>query len=180
MRRKKSIKKYKIAKNINYKIKGSKPIFVTSLGNLPQNYIPELKLRYNKGKLGTAQVTSSKHAADFLRTIFSKNTIELQEQFIVLYLNKQNQIIGYYKHTIGAIDGTIVDPRIVFSTALKSLSSAIILCHNHPSGALKASNEDIKLTGKIKEGARLLDINLLDHIILTRNGYFSFTDEGLL
>jgi DNA repair protein RadC len=80
----------------------------------------------------------------------------------------------------GGISGTVVDIRIILKQAIESLASSIILCHNHPSGNLKPSNEDILLTRKCKDAALLLDIKLLDHLIFNENKYFSFCDEGML
>ena len=84
------------------------------------------------------------------------------------------------KNRFGSVSGTVVDPKLVFSVALKSMASFIILGHNHPSGNLKPSNADIDLTKKLKEGGKLLDLLILDHIILSRRGYYSFVDEGLI
>lgn len=80
----------------------------------------------------------------------------------------------------GGLDGTVADLRIIFAIALKSLSTSIVVAHNHPSGNKKPSAADTKLTKKIKDAGELLDIQLLDHLILVENGYFSFADEGLL
>jgi DNA repair protein RadC len=158
-----------------------KGTLIFGLGLIPKEGIPEIKIRYNRTKkpfLG--KVTNSKDSYEFLKKVFDKRILQLQESFIVLYLNRSNQILGYYKHSLGGIAGTVADPRIIFATALASASSGIILSHNHPSGNLTASQADLDLTRKIKGGGKLLEIQLLDHVIVTKTGYFSFADEGLL
>jgi len=112
--------------------------------------------------------------------IFPQDTICLQEQFIVLYLNRANKVIGSYQLSKGGITGTIADVRLILSVALKTLATGLILAHNHPSGNLTPSDSDINLTKKIKQSAKLMDIELLDHIIISNEGYFSFIDDGIL
>ncbi|MFZ6009519.1 MAG: JAB domain-containing protein [Bacteroidota bacterium] len=158
-----------------------KETIVFGLGLIPKEGIPEIKIRYNRSsKVFLGKITHSKDSYEFLKKIFDKNTIQLQESFVVLYLNRANQILGYYKHSVGGIAGTVADPRIIFATGVASASSGIILSHNHPSGNLTPSQADIDLTRKIKEGGRLLEIQLLDHLIVTKAGYYSFADEGLI
>jgi DNA repair protein RadC len=151
------------------------------LGKIPELNIPELAVSYTRShQQRFGRISSSKDAANIIKEIFPKNEIELQEQFIVLYLNQANEIIGYYRHSKGAINATIADPRIILAAALKSLCVAMIIAHNHPSGNLKPSRADEELTVKIKEAAKFMDIRLLDHLIVTKDGYYSFADEGLL
>jgi len=102
------------------------------------------------------------------------------EVFLVLYLNRANKVIGQKIHSVGGIAGTIVDVRLLFREALMMEASALILGHNHPSGNKNPSRSDIVLTKKIKDAGALMEIQLLDHIIVTPNAYFSFTDAGLL
>ncbi len=102
------------------------------------------------------------------------------EEFWVLYLNKANKVIAKEQISRGGIAGTVADARIIFKKGLELLTSGIILVHNHPSGNLKASKADLQLTRKIKEGAQLLDMLVLDHVIVTDSGYLSFADEGML
>ncbi|MCK0135549.1 MULTISPECIES: JAB domain-containing protein [Arenibacter] len=123
----------------------------------------------------------SQDAANILFDQWNKNTIALQECFKVVLLNNSNKVKGILNLSQGGITGTLVDVRILFAAVLKSLSVAIILCHNHPSGKLKASEADIQLTDKIKKAAALLDIKVLDHLIIAPDGqYFSFSDNGLI
>ena len=149
-------------------------------GQFKPNLIPEIKLSYNKGKRVLGNVKSSKDAANFIRSQYRRGSIEAQEFFNVIYLDRKNSVIGYYRHSKGGIAGTVADPRIIFAIALKSLSSGIIIAHNHPSGTLKPSSSDINLTRKIKQIGDLHEISLLDHLIVTKESYFSFSDEGIL
>ena len=102
------------------------------------------------------------------------------EEFWVLFLNRSNIVMKKERISIGGISGTVVDSRIIFKKAMDLLSSSIILVHNHPSGNLNPSKADIKVTNRLKEGGKLLDIHVLDHLIVTETGYYSFADEGIL
>lgn len=156
-----------------------KETIVFALGQIPQEGVPEIKITYKKtnrsflGKIG-----SSSDVAAFIRSIFEN--LELQESFMVLYLNQAHNIIGYYRHTIGAINATIADIRLIMATALTSASVAMIISHNHPSGNTKPSEPDIQLTKKIDEASKLFEIKLLDHCIVTKSSHYSFADEGML
>ena len=125
------------------------------------------------------RISSSEDVAVFIRRTF-KNDIELQEQMIVLYLNQSNNIIGYYKHSKGAITATVADIRIILAVALKAASVSMICSHNHPSGSTKSSKADDELTTKLKAAASLMDIKLLDHVIVTKDSYYSYSDSGML
>ncbi len=102
------------------------------------------------------------------------------EEFFIMLLNRSNVVTKKEQVSRGGMNSTIVDPKIVFKIAVSNGASGIILAHNHPSGAVKPSEQDIRLTKKLKEGADVLDIALLDHIIVGANTYFSFADEGLV
>ena len=102
------------------------------------------------------------------------------EEFWILLVNRANKIIGKFQISQGGVSGTVADPKRIFQLALENLASGIILCHNHPSGNVQPSQQDIKLTRKINEGAKLLEINLLDHIILGDENYYSFADNGMM
>ncbi len=129
---------------------------------------------------GGIKITSSYETYSELKRIWNDD-IDLRERFIVLYLNRQNQIHGFYTVGIGGIAGVSVDVKLAILPALRSMSSGIILAHNHPSGNLNPSQADKQVTKKIKEAAKLFDIVVLDHLILTPdNGYYSFADEGLI
>lgn len=142
-----------------------------------QNQIAKIKVSYStKVKPSDrVKITNSQDAYNLFREIWS-DQIELREEFMALYLNRANHVIGWFRVSIGGTSGTVVDPKIIFSVALKCMAHGIILCHNHPSGNLKPSEADIKLTKKIGKGCELFDISLLDHIILTTENYLSMTD----
>jgi len=114
-----------------------------------------------------------------LRSIWSDH-LELREEFYILLLNRANHVLGWFPVSKGGSAATIVDPKLIFSIALKCNAHGIILAHNHPSGNLKPSDADIQLTQNIKNGGILLEINILDHIIITSESYFSFADDGKL
>lgn len=123
------------------------------------------------------QVNESRDIAQFLKTRLQDLSFEV---FAVLYLNRANRIINFEIISQGGITGTVADPRIILKKALENEAVSLILCHNHPSGNLKPSRADELLTNKIKEAALLLDIRVLDHIIVSDRGYYSFADEGQL
>ena len=132
-----------------------------------------------KDKIETTNICSSREVSEFAKRIFPVDTT-YREAMICLFLNRANKIIGYATMSIGGTSGTMCDPKMIFQHALLSNASSIILVHNHPSGQLKPSNEDLKLTKKIKDGGNFLDIKLLDHLIITEESYYSFADEGTL
>src|SRR3990170_6054261 len=103
----------------------------------------------------------------FLDVIGGDDLLELQEEFKIMLLNRYNKVIGIFTVSSGGIAGTVADPKLIFGCALKAAASGIILAHNHPSGNLTASQADIDLTRKFKEAGKLLDIQVLDHIIIT-------------
>jgi DNA repair protein RadC len=144
--------------------------------------VSEVKLTYQCRipKSQRPNVSTSQDAFNIFWTNWSPD-IELCEEFLMLILNQRNDVIGMGKVSQGGLAGTVVDMRILFSLAITSLASAIILGHNHPSGNIKPSNSDIKLTEKIKASGEVLDIRILDHLILSPDkSYFSFADEGLM
>jgi len=102
------------------------------------------------------------------------------EEFWVLFLNRNNRIIKLENMSKGGVAGTVVDPRIIFKCAIEKLSCSLILIHNHPSGNLKPSRQDIEITKKMVESGKFLEIKVLDHLIISNGGYFSFADEGLI
>ncbi|MBK9939649.1 MAG: DNA repair protein RadC [Chitinophagaceae bacterium] len=122
-------------------------------------------------------VSSSDDIAHFLQ---AKLKDYRHEVFAVLFLNRANKINHFEIISEGGITGTVADPRVILRKALEEDAVNIILCHNHPSGSLKPSRADEQLTAKIKEAARYLDITVLDHIIVSEDGYYSFADEGLI
>lgn len=122
-------------------------------------------------------IRCSEDSYNFLRPFFA----DLQhEEFYVLFLNRANSILAYEQLSKGGISGTVADGKIIFSKALEHKACAIILAHNHPSEQLRPSESDIKLTKSLVKFGRLIDIQVLDHLIITANNYFSFVDEGIL
>lgn len=144
--------------------------------------VSEIKVSYQpKFKASERpKINQSKDAYNILFNNWDQGRIEMNEQFCILLLNRANKVIGMTEISSGGFSGTFVDPKLVFGIALKSCASGIILCHNHPSSNLKPSQADISLTRRLVEAGKLLDLLILDHIILTKRGYFSFGDEGLL
>jgi DNA repair protein RadC len=137
----------------------------------------ELGTRRNTEENHKTIITHSSDVANYLR---AKLQHKNHEVFVAVYMNRSNRIRHHEVISTGGITGTVADPRIILKRALEHDATAIILCHNHPSGSLKPSKADEDLTYKIKEAARYFDIQILDHIIVSDEGYYSFADEGLL
>lgn len=148
-----------------------------------QNKVAEVRLTY-KSKVKPSdrlQVKQSKDAYDIFFSRWNLDTIEHVEEFKILLLNRSNKVLGTAPISLGGTSGTVTDVKIILQYALKINAQGIIICHNHPSGALNPSESDTKITHKISEAAKLLDIQLLDHIIITpHEGYYSFADNGIL
>jgi DNA repair protein RadC len=144
--------------------------------------IAEVELVYKSNVKASLRplLTSSKDVYELLLQTWDKNKIELQEQFKILLLNRASRVVGIFEVSTGGVAGTVADPKLIFMAALKSNSCSIILAHSHPSGNLKPSKADEELTKKIKMGGKFLEISVLDHLIITIDGYYSFADEGLL
>lgn len=123
------------------------------------------------------KITGSKDAADFFQPLLGDLN---HEEFWIMLLDRGNKIIDSFMISQGGISGTVIDVRIIMKPAIEKLASAIILCHNHPSGTMQASDADLKITRKISDAAKLMDISVLDHIIIGQNTYLSFADEGIL
>lgn len=128
-----------------------------------------------------SKFTSSNQVAEYFRqNIFHPGTIGVSESFWILTLNQQNAVVGMAKISDGGITGTVVDPILVAKYAIETLAKSIIMAHNHPSGQLNPSQQDLFITDKIKNGLALFDIRVLDHLIITEDKFFSFADEGKL
>ena len=124
------------------------------------------------------KVRCSQDADALLRKVFP--SLEHVEYFYIICLNRANQVLGFHQVSKGGISGTVTDVRVIFQVAIKTSSSGLILAHNHPSGNTQPSDADLKITRKIKEAGALLDISVLDHLVLTEEGYLSFADENLM
>jgi DNA repair protein RadC len=143
--------------------------------------IKEIDISYSYGqtKAKRKYIKSSLDAKNIFLSCIDK-TIEHRESFLLLILNNSNEILGIKKISEGGLTATIVDVRLIFQTILKANGTAFIVCHNHPSGKLQPSQADKNITQKIKQGANLLDLTLLDHLILTKDEVLSFADENIL
>lgn len=138
----------------------------------------ELGRRRNQSEaLENGQIKGSKDAANYLRPEIGDLS---HEEFWVLFLNRQNKIIDKQKLSQGGMTGTVIDVRLVLKSALEKHATSLIFCHNHPSGNLEPSDADKKITRQLKEAAALMEIPVIDHLIVTQSGFFSFADEGLL
>lgn len=126
------------------------------------------------------KISSSKDAYDIVLSKWNLDKINLLEEFKILLLNRGNRVLGFVNISQGGMTGTIADPKLIFVAPLKAAASYIILVHNHPSEQLKPSGEDIRLTKKLVEAGKLLDILVVDHLVITKDGYYSFCDEGLI
>lgn len=135
------------------------------------------KRKKNQDKVLKTTITSSKIAYEEISSFLSDLN---HEEFWVLYLNRKNEVLKKENISKGGIHGTIADSKIIFKNAIENLASAIILCHNHPSGNLTPSKSDIDLTKKLVEIGKLMETPVLDHLIIGENNYFSFADENLI
>jgi len=138
-----------------------------------------LELKRVPTDIQCAKIQSSQDGVDFIRQFYFDD-LEIYESFFILLLNRANNTIAYAKISQGGVVGTVVDPKILCKYVVESLASSVILAHNHPSGNKQPSDSDRMLTKKIAEALKLLDSTVLDHVILTKDSYFSFADEGLL
>lgn len=144
--------------------------------------VAEVELVY-RTKIKPSQrpkITCSRDCYEVLKTVYDTDTLELMEQSKVLLLNHANRVLGVYQICIGNLDNVIMDFRRIFAAALKANAAGIIVSHNHPSGKLKPSPSDLAFTRRLKEAGNLLDIQVLDHVILSSEGYLSLADEGEL
>jgi DNA repair protein RadC len=146
------------------------------------NKVAEIQITY-KPLLPASQrpqIFSSNDAEQIFRKVLDNNLMAIKEEAAILFLNRSNRVIGAYNISSGGITGTVVDIRLILGIALKALACNLILAHTHPSGELKPSQADLDLTKRIKESAKLMEISLLDHLIISTESYFSFADEGVL
>ena len=142
--------------------------------------VGEVELSYKSKFKNLHKIVSSEDAYRYLLPTYKEGTICYKEYFKVLFLNQANQVLGYTLISEGGITETSVDVRVILQAALLTNSVALVLAHNHPSGNLRPSRQDMDITKQVKEAARLMRISVLDHLILTDAGYYSFADEGEL
>lgn len=143
--------------------------------------LSEISINYKPFKQlsSLSSIVTSKNAEVHFKEVWSDKIQYVEESYIML-LNRANKPLGFSKISIGGTTGTVVDTKIIFQTALKANANSLILCHNHPSGNLKPSDADVKITKAIKEAGKIMEIPLIDHLIITAEGYYSFADEGML
>lgn len=150
-------------------------------------HLAELKVSYRRRKpLDRRQVTlpwvilSPCTAEKYLRSVWNLDTLELVEEFVIVCLNNGREVLGWVKVASGGLSSAPVDPRLVFGVALQAASSSLILAHNHPGGQLQPSAEDRIVTKRLKDAGSILGIEVADHIILTKDGAYSFMEHGIL
>lgn len=141
--------------------------------------VSEIKLVYKTKifAIDRPKINSSKDAYKILIESWDKDHIELMEEFKIMLLNRTNRVLGIVPLSSGGGYGTVVDIRYIFLAAIKTNATSIILCHNHPSGDLHPSKNDDLLTDKIRKGGDLLEIKLFDHLVISKDGYFSYADK---
>ncbi len=144
------------------------------------NIVNEIKLSYSRKGNCERSISSSVDAVDVFRAHFDAEEMDYRESFFALYLDQANKVLGIKKISECGISSTLVDVRIIMQAALLCNASGMIVSHNHPSGNLKPSSADIKMTAEIGEAAKILKMSLLDHVILTSESHFSFADDGII
>ncbi len=149
--------------------------------------LAELKVSYRRGRPKDNRqekmpfvIASPMSCEKYLRSVWDDDTIELREEFVLVCLNSANEVLGWVKLHTGGLNHSPVDLRLVLAVALQTASSAVIIAHNHPSGSLKPSPEDKAITDRLKQAGALIGLRVLDHIILTRDGCFSFNENNML
>ncbi|MBV2166397.1 MAG: JAB domain-containing protein [Kaistella sp.] len=142
--------------------------------------VAEIQVSYNPSKVFNFKIEDSRKSFELILQKWEQDRIEMQEEVKVLLLNRNNKVLGIYALAKGGITSCVVDVRIILAIALKTLATGIILVHNHPSGNLNPSNDDRKITAQLNSSCKLMGITLVDHLIITKEDYFSFADEGLL
>jgi DNA repair protein RadC len=148
-----------------------------------QPTVSEVQLIYkNKVKASDRiKITCSRDAQKIFMENWNPETIDFLEEFKMILLNRSNAVLGIFPISKGGLSGTVTDVRLVYQAAIKANACGTIICHNHPSGNINPSESDNRITEKIKSAGNLLDIQLLDHLIITTDGdYFSYADSGLI
>jgi DNA repair protein RadC len=143
------------------------------------SYMEKISLKKEKSDFKRSKIGDSFSAFETIKQFYFDD-LEIFESFFILLLNRSNTTIGYAKISQGGVAGTSVDPKLIAKYALEGLASSVILAHNHPSGNLLPSEQDKGLTKKLKDGLELLDITVMDHLILSKDAYYSFADENLI
>jgi DNA repair protein RadC len=142
--------------------------------------VAEIEISYKPTITDHTVITSSYQAYELINSLWNKETINLQEQFAALFFNQSKKMIGWRVISTGTMTKCIVDIKLLVSLALHCMATHVVIVHNHPSGNLKTSDSDETITKTIKDALKLIDVQLQDHFIISENGYYSFSDEGLL
>lgn len=148
------------------------PMF--QLAEIQVSYYPKFKAN------DRPKISNSQDAYDVFLSKWDMGQINLREQFYMLVLNKANRVIGISEISKGGVAGTVADPKLIFGIALKSCGSFLVFAHNHPSQNLQPSAQDLAITKRFVEAGKLLDVEVIDHLIITEDKYYSFGDEGLI
>jgi DNA repair protein RadC len=160
-----------------------KEIIVAGIGKLStlKNLVPEVKLRVTRGKKSVNNiVTDASTSAEIFKRFIGKNKIETQELVAVAYLDVSNKVLGVYVHSVGSISSATVDVRLILAGALQMGAVGLIICHNHPSGNLKPSDADKQVTKQLIKACDYHNIRVLDHVIISKESFYSFAQNGLL
>ena len=142
--------------------------------------LAEISVSYSTKKNNKIKVINCRDTFELILSNWNLEIIEFQEECKIILINRANLVLGIYELSKGGISGTVVDIRIILSVALKCNASGIILVHNHPSGNLQPSESDRKITRKLKDACNLFEISLIDHFIISRTNFFSFTQDGFI
>lgn len=146
-----------------------------------ETIVNEVKVTYRKKYVSNQTIHSSNESWKLFKTVFNTDTIELLEEMNVILLDKANHPIGVFRASVGGTHSTIVDIKLILSIALKCMAHGIIIAHNHPSGTLLPSSEDMRVTRDLQQACSIVGINFFDHIIMTaEDKYYSFADERML
>ncbi len=142
--------------------------------------VPEVSINYQPTPIKKRKVKNSKEMAKFVRRLFDKKSFELKESFVVVILDNEHKPFGYFVHATGRMESVNVDDRLIFQKLLLVGGARFIVAHNHPLSKSDPSDEDVKATYALKHKAEFLELELVDHIILSKKGYYSFSDYGLI
>lgn len=140
--------------------------------------VSELSIHYKAAVMEERMLTSTDEVYELIRRLWCEESICLQEQFMALFFNGANKLIGYKVISIGTMKSCPIDMKLLASLALHTMACYVVVIHNHPSGSLQPSTQDKVMTQKIKEALALIEVKLLDHFIVTQDGYVSFAEEG--
>lgn len=142
--------------------------------------VSEIKVSYSNANADKVKIKSSKDLYELVYNHWNHDLLELQEEVKLVLLNRANIVVGIYELSRGGISGCIVDIKLILGIAVKAIAASIVLVHNHPSGNLKESSADREITTRLNNACKIMEITLLDHLIISKHGYLSFKDEGIL